>query len=254
AVRFILEAESKIYTPIREGLETIRFSRPLATPLGVIGMERYAFRAPDRIEFSREFNEEVPGIEEIRKAMSVDPKANQMRAEQTISMYLGTFLTYRLDEFQVCFLASSADSVRIRCKAKPGSASGEQISYKDMIFTPEGLIQKIKIVNNQAMTQTIQITLKEMESIGQYLLDQVEISNDNPANPMKTTQHFFYEKIKGFQIVARTEVEVAPLKQRVEFRTQDIGINEPEPETRKPETEKKEEAEETGKNQGEGTD
>jgi len=230
AVRFIKEAAHNIYSPIREGLETLSFSRPMATPMGLIGMEHYNFIAPDKLTYKRDFNEQIPGIDEIRQAMSLDPKANQLRAEQTVSMYLGTFLTYRLDEFDVVFLESSADSVRIRCKAKPGTTSADSIGVKDMIFSSDGLIRKIKLVDKQGLTQTYAFTLKEKKDSGEHLLDAVEISSDTPTNPMKTKQFFFFDEIKGLQIVVKSEVEIAPMKQRIQFISQNLRINEPEPE------------------------
>lgn len=235
AVLFIRNAAEQIYSPVREGLESFAFSRPMNTSEGEIGEERFVFVAPDSVTHGRKFNEGVPNVEEMERVMSLDPEANLVRAEQTMGVYLGTFLLHRLDEFDVRFLSSSAESVRIRCEARKDTVMAKQISFKDMIFTANGVIETIKTVNKVGKTQVVRFNLKPLEELGLLRVDQVEIENTSATGKARMIQTLIYEEMKGFQVVVKTHLLLTPMNTEVELESRDILINEPEPKPTEPE-------------------
>jgi hypothetical protein len=216
AVDFLMNAETLLYSPVREGLQTLSFSRPLNTQMGALGVERYYFKAPDRYGFALEVDDP-----EIKPLL-----ANRERsAAETLSMYLGTFITLNLDQCIVQFLDRTEDSVRVRCRVKKGSPLRDFISMRDLIFDPDGRIQSIKYIYARGETQTWKVHLKKRGDL--YLLDRLEMKTAMEQGSYTTVQRFVYEETEGFLLVIRTEVNFPELKSGVDLVTRDLEVNQP---------------------------
>lgn len=221
AVDFLMNAETLIHSPVREGLKTLSFTRPLTTQAGSLGVERYYFQAPDRYGYTLELDKGDPDSLEVKSIK----EAREFTARDTLAMYLGTFITYNLDEFTVQFLERREDSVRIRCRVKKGSPLASFIHTRDLFFDPDGLIQSIKVIYARGETQTWKVYLKKIKDL--YLLDRLEMKTPMEQGSYTTVQRFVHEKVEGYQLVVRTEISFPELKTGIDLETRDLKINAP---------------------------
>lgn len=227
ALRFIEQAQDRIYDPVEEGMETFSFTRPFTTEVGELGVEHYWFKAPDRFAYDITFNDELPNIAEISASMEMDRTKKDLRAVQTLSMYLGNYMIQYLDQCTVQFVESAKDQVIVRCFSKAGSQLAESIKYRDLIFDRDGLIQRIKQVYHTGNVQTLELSLKALEGSSLYLIDHIETDHQTPEAPIKMKQAFIHEEIDGFHLVVSTQISFAGLEMKIELPSRDIKVNQP---------------------------
>ena len=227
AIEFLRQVEMKIYSPVREGLKTLSFSRLLNTKIGDIGKENYWFKAPDRYKYEIELNQDHPQRAALEETMKTDKWINEVKGLSTLGIYLGTYMTRNIDEFEVNFIGLKTNTARIRCKVKPDSWLAPYHHSYDFIFDETGMLRAIKTIDATGNTQMQQYRFMKLKDTELSYLHQVELMTNTPQGTLKAVQTFHYKEIKGFHLITKTDIEFPELKESYTLDSLDLKINEP---------------------------
>jgi len=198
AAALLERAESFIYSPLDEGLDSLSFHQSLLFPGLKTGTITYDFRAPRSVAFQIDLDPAIPDRED-QKASILE---NQWRyLWRFLGLQLGRPLTCMGDRLEAAFVDGPA-SRQIVLTPDPDSDLAPRLVKILCCFEPEeDLLKSMEAFFEKGDSMMLEFVYKPYKTTDLRLIDFVERWLKTPFGDQKSKEIYRYQEIEGFHLV-----------------------------------------------------
>jgi len=208
ALDALKKAESKIYSPLKEGLKTLSFDQKLSFPnVGDLGTISYWYEVPSKMEMKVNVDESNPMAGQIKSSVE---QQKLMSMQENLGLQLGKPFSLLL---QMCHVTYDEEGQTNRIRLTPKAKSQFAKTVDKMIITIaaegqfKGLGVSAKISLLQGVSVVQKISYKKFKETPLFILEKLEMEMDTPFGAQTVVKEVTYTEVEKMTLVKNVKTK-----------------------------------------------
>lgn len=226
ALEALKKAESKIYSPLKEGMKTLIFDQNLSFPnVGDLGTITYWYEVPAKMEMVLKLKDETNPISgQVKSTME---QQKMMTLQENLGMQLGKPFSLLLHACHVTF-DEEGKTNRIRLTPKAKTEFGKTVDSMVLTIATEGpskgLVVSAKLTLLQGVSVVQKISYKKFKETPLFLLDKLDLEMETPFGAQTVVKEITYIEVEKITLVKLVKTKV--MGQEIDTPFSNFKINE----------------------------